>query len=84
MARLAEEVGLVGGDRVDQVLEFLVVATGAQDHRDIGVETVAAEVAGAAAQPSFAHHALVRRQAYAADGLDLAGELGEARVGQRA
>jgi hypothetical protein len=65
MARLAKEVGLVGGHRIDQMDHFVATGTFAQYEAAVILQLVELERAGTAAQPAF-HHGLLCRHADAA------------------
>ncbi len=82
MARLAEEVGLVGGDAVDQMDELVVETIVLEEQLGIGCQVTQAERTHAPAQAAFDHGALGERQLDADAALDDLGDGSEMLVAE--
>ncbi len=77
MGGLAEEVGLVGGDRVDQVQPLAGQVVALENELAIGVDAALAGGAHAAAQPALQHGDLALGHLDAGIAVDEAGEPAE-------
>ncbi len=80
---LAEEVGLVGGDDVDQMRQFGLHSVTAEQVSAVKIEVLQLQCTQTAAKPAFHHQPLARRQADAhlpADQVGNAVEVGRGKA----